>query len=183
LGALTTPVEMLQHDREFEQLLDLYRQRKPMRVLEIGAGHGGTLYHWLHNAQPGAFIVAIDDRHTNHGAYQGWSPGGVTSVTLHGDSADPAIVRQAQAFGPYDWVFIDADHHEPSVRADWRAYSGLAAPGAVVALHDIAESTDPTVQVAPLWRELRDRFETLELVEPGGFGIGVIFIAPEQPHG
>jgi predicted O-methyltransferase YrrM len=172
---LETPVELLQHDGEFAALLDLYRLRRPRRVLEIGIGAGGTLYHWLHNAAPGTQIVAVD-RHLDRNRYAAWVPADVDLATIRGDSTDPFTVAQAAALGPYDWIFIDADHRDDVVRADWRNYRRTAAPDAVVALHDITATDDPAIDVAPLWRELQTRYDTVELVADGGFGIGVVLM-------
>jgi predicted O-methyltransferase YrrM len=38
--------------------------------------------------------------------------------------------------GPVDFVFIDGDHSEDGLLADWRAWSPLVEPGGIVALHD-----------------------------------------------
>lgn len=42
----------------------------------------------------------------------------------------------AQSHGPIDFIFIDGDHSEAGLRADWRAWSALVVPGGIVALHD-----------------------------------------------
>jgi predicted O-methyltransferase YrrM len=178
MTTIETPVPLLQHQGEFDQLLDLYRQRHPRRVLEVGTYHGGTLYHWLQNAQPGAVIVSIDHHiHAdNRHLYPDWTTPDVELHVISGDSTDPDTATRAARHAPYDWIFIDADHHDPSVRADWRHYSPLAAPGSVVVLHDITETSDPSIDVAPLWAELTAAHDTTEITEPGGFGIGVVLI-------
>jgi predicted O-methyltransferase YrrM len=37
---------------------------------------------------------------------------------------------------PVDFVFIDGDHSEHGLLADWSAWSPLVEPGGIVALHD-----------------------------------------------
>jgi predicted O-methyltransferase YrrM len=147
-------------------------------VLELGAGDGGTLYHWLTEAPDGALIVAIDDRHRNRNLYRGWGPehGTVELAVVTGDTRSPNARASAAHHAPYDWLFIDADHHELPVRLDWQAYGPLVAPGGIVAFHDIAPTADPTIEVAPLWAELRDEYDTAQIVEPGGFGIGIVYV-------
>ena len=54
------PVAVFQWEAEFVPLLDLYRERAPRAVLEIGTYLGGTFYHWLQNARPGATVVSVD---------------------------------------------------------------------------------------------------------------------------
>jgi predicted O-methyltransferase YrrM len=167
---------MLQNRVEFRQLLGLYRNRRPGRVLEVGVGEGGTLYRWLRYAAPGATIVALDDRHLNRASYDDWTPLGVELVTVTGSSHDPDVLLDVAAHRPYDFVFLDADHHDHAVRQDWRHFSAMAAPGAVVAFHDIAPSTDPTIHVDELWFELGHEHEHAEYTVPGGPGIGVVFL-------
>src|SRR5262245_24442513 len=118
----TTPVPIGQDEAEFAQLLDLYKERQPRRVLEVGTWHGGTLYHWLVNAAPNAVVVAVDDRHFNAPIYPTWVPPGVELVTIRGNSTDPDVILNVWRHGPYDFTFIDADHHDEMVRADWKNY-------------------------------------------------------------
>ena len=42
--------------------------------------------------------------------------------------------------GLADLVFIDGDHSEAGVQADWDAWHGHVAPGGVVAFHDARET-------------------------------------------
>lgn len=177
MTTVTAPA-MLQNHVEFQGLLDLYVKRRPTRVLEVGAGEGGTLYRWLRYAAAGALVVALDDRHLNRGHYPDWS-GGAELLTITGSSHDPDVILEAAEHRPYDWIFLDADHHDQAVRADWHHYSAMAGAGAVVALHDIAPSSDPTIEVDALWSELAREYLTGEFQVPGGPGIGVVFL-PER---
>jgi predicted O-methyltransferase YrrM len=182
----TSAPPMLQNHVEFQQLLDLYTTRRPERVLEVGADQGGTLYRWLEHAAAGARIVALDDRHLNRAAYPDWIPDGVELTTITGSSHDPDVLIDVASHRPYDFVFIDADHHDHAVRADWRHFSAMAAADAVVAFHDIAPSSDPTIHVDELWFELAHEHEHAEFCVPGGPGIGVVFLremAPVFRHG
>jgi predicted O-methyltransferase YrrM len=174
---------MLQNPDEFRLLLELYLERQPERVLEVGVGEGGTLYHWLQYAPIGATVVALDDRHLNRGAYPNWTPATVELATITGSSHDPDVLIDVGRQQPYDWVFLDADHRDHAVRADWRHFSAMAAPGAVVALHDIAPSADPTIHVDELWCLLAHEHEHTEFQVPGAPGIGVIFMPQAVPVG
>ena len=176
---ITTPVPIGQDQQEFTQLLELYRERQPRRVLEIGTWHGGTLYHWLTNASPGGVVVAVDDHHTNAGMYHAWQPPDVELVTIQGDSHNPDTIDQAAQHGPYDWIFIDAGHTYHDVTADWHNYHPMAAPDAIIAFHDITPTNDPDIDVAALWLQLAPLNNTIELTEPGGRGIGVIYLNDE----
>lgn len=50
-------------------------------------------------------------------------------------ASSPAVAA-SWADGPIGLLFIDGDHREEAVRADWEAWSAHLAPGAVVAWHD-----------------------------------------------
>ena len=175
------PPLIQQHPAEFAQLLELYLLRQPARVLEVGVGHGGTLYHWLREATAGAVVVALDDRHTNRASYLEWAPAGVKLITITGSSQDPDVVLDAARHRPYDWIFIDADHHDHAVRADVRHYGGMADKLGVVALHDVKRSDDPTIHVDELWHELEAEHDTELFSADGGPGIGVVFVGAEGP--
>lgn len=173
---LDTPVDLLQNAAEFAELLDLYRERAPKRVLEIGSYEGGSMFHWVRLARPGAIVVSVDLDQRAGDRYGAWAAPGVRTVAIVGDSTVESTVKAAAVFAPYDWIFIDADHHTDYVRADWEHYGALAAPGAIVAFHDVLPSRDPSIEVAPLWAEIRAEHETREIAALGGLGIGVVFV-------
>ena len=183
-GYMPSAVPCFQWQAEFEILLDMYRRRNPTRVLEVGTYHGGTLYHWLANASPGAVVVSVDHYRVgvdNRESYDAWCPPGVTLVVIDGDSGDETTRKRAEAWGPYEWVFIDAGHYYPEVKRDWEFYGSMAAPGGVVAFHDILPPTPahPEIEVAQLWEEVKASRETTEIVadrDAEWGGIGVVFV-------
>jgi len=178
-----TPVPIFQHEAEFSELLELYRERAPDSVLEIGTFHGGTLYHWLQNAVLGAHVVAVDSYAVgvnNRNLYAEWIPKGVHLTVIEGDSHDPAIVATVRKLGPFDWIFIDADHHYEAVLQDWQNYGPMGT--GVVAFHDILDDPKhhPEIEVARLWAEIRENEKsTREIVHDRDAwwgGIGVVFL-------
>lgn len=184
-GLPGTPVPILQRRWEFEQLLTLYRQRQPQRVLEVGTYHGGTLYYWLTNAIGGAIVISVDQPPAgvdNREHFYRWAPPLVQVRALHGDSTDPAMAAAVARFGPFDWIFIDAGHAQHEVQADWDYYRPLAADGGIIALHDIlpGKGAQSWIQVDPVWRAIqRQGYATQELVADAGTdwgGIGVVYL-------
>lgn len=177
-GLAPTPVPILQHESEFALLLEIYRERAPRTVLEVGTYHGGTLYHWLQNAAPGSVIVSVDDYTAgvdNRALYDSWCARGATVVAIAGDSHGPRTVAQALEHAPYEWVWIDAAHRIEDVTKDWELYGAMCAAGGLVCFHDILPSSDPTIEVDRLWRYLRRRYKSLEIVDDpdaawGGIG-------------
>lgn len=175
------PVQICQIEMEFARLLDIYRDMKPRRVLEIGTASGGTLYHWLKAAQPNATVVTVDlpdpeyplDRLLCHG----WAPKGVELVMVSGDSHDPETQLQVMEHAPYDWLFIDGSHEYEQAKADWNDYAAMCAAQAVVAFHDISLERSGVPQ---LWREIQALgLPTVELrAQPGmvEYGIGMVIL-------
>ena len=178
------PVQVFQWESELATALELYRRHAPARVLEIGTYHGGTLYHWLQNAQPGALVVSLDSYAVgvdNRGMYSDWIPPGVTLEVLEGDSRAPGIVASVRIFAPFDWIFIDAGHYLHEVTSDWNTYGPMAAPGGVVLFHDILPPSrnHPEIEVAALWEAIKQTHRTLEIVANRGAewgGIGVVLV-------
>ncbi len=178
------PVEILQWEGEFEQLLDLYRKKKPKRLLEIGTYYGGTLYHWLKNAQPGATIVSLDSYVTgvdNRHLYDEWVPDDVNLVVIDANSNDPATVPVVMEHGPFDWVFIDGGHYYHEAKADWDLWKPCAKKKGIVVLHDIVTNPEwPWIEVEILWREIqREGYVTQEIVfdKPDPVcGLGVVYL-------
>lgn len=172
------PVPIFQHVAEFAALLTKYRELAPMRTLEVGTFHGGTLYHWLQNAPDGATVVSVDSYTAgvdNRHLYDEWKPPDVSLHVIEGDSRDPRTVEQAAEHAPYQWVFIDAGHYYPEVLADWNNYGPLA--DGVVCFHDIlTHANHPEIEVGQLWQELQADYETEEIIgnpnaDWGGIGI------------
>lgn len=176
-GFMPSAVPCLQREAEFMELLDLYREREPKRVLEVGTYHGGTLYHWLRNAQPGATVVSLDSYRTevdNRGLYESWMPTGVDLMIVEGDSRYVQVIECVAQWASYDWVFIDAGHLYDEVRDDWLNYGAMCAKGGVVAFHDILYT-----HVARLWNEIAAEHETREIVSDPTtewHGIGCVFV-------
>ncbi len=176
-----TPVPIFQWTSEFESLLALYRKLAPRRVLEIGTYHGGTLYHWLQNAQPGTQITSVDSYQVgvdNRHLYRDWAPKGVQLSVICGDSSAKTTVESVSARAPFDWVFIDAGHYYHEVKADWDNYLPFVDSGGVVCFHDILPPNEvhPEIEVAQLWEEIKADYDTLEFVADrnaywGGLGV------------
>lgn len=181
-----TPVQIFQWQPEFEAALELYRRLRPTRVLEIGTYHGGTLYHWLQEAEPGALVVSVDSYAVgvdNRHMYDDWVPSGVRLEVIEGDSRDPRTRERVIELSPeYDWIFIDAGHYLAEVQNDWQQFGSLAPYGSgVVLFHDILppNSVHPEIEVAFLWAEIKQHHRTLEIVwdrDATWGGIGVVLL-------
>ena len=172
-----------QYSPEFDQLVALYCDLKPMTVLEIGTMHGGTLWHWLHQAPDGARVVNIDPLVTNTPGmdllrmWKSWAREGVEFKTIVGLSHNVSTwaVTLDWLGGSIDFLFIDGDHTYRGVKRDWDLYAERAK---VVAFHDLIQH-QPHFGVTKLFKELKDKgLETCEFYSQknqSGGGIGVVF--------
>jgi predicted O-methyltransferase YrrM len=166
--------------------LRIVEQAQPRYVIEVGTAGGGTLLMWSRVAHPQATIVTID--------LPGGDFGGGSSIlrmplfkrlplpsqTVHfirADSHAPQTIAQTEQLlggNPVDFLFIDADHTESGVRADYQNYSKLVRPGGLIGFHDIAV-TLPEYGVRKLWTELAAHHEHQEFIRSRNpFGIGVL---------
>ena len=187
----------LQLPSELAGLLEYVREQRPRTVLEIGTAGGGTFCGFAAFAAADALLVSVDLRHGEFGGgYPSWRAPLYRSFAtraqrislIEGDSHSEeslAAVTDALDGRLVDLLFIDGDHTYPGVRADFETYSQLVAPGGLIALHDIAPekpSAYPGMRVCvggvpEFWREIRDQYEHVEIVddwEQGAFGIGMI---------
>lgn len=183
--SIDTPVTIQQHTAELEMVLAIYRELKPLRVLEIGSLYGGTLYHWLANAEPGADVVSLDIPLNTEGLLSRarWPEWAARfSVNLHAWNLSSHANQGyyiASQFAPYDFIFVDGDHFVPGVDDDFSDYFPLLRPGGCIAFHDINAPDDcDHIDVGTWWRGLvaTGEYRTQELTAglPSG-GIGVVW--------
>ena len=142
------------------------------RVVEIGVYEGSSAAVLCEVLDPGAELHLIDPfgEHgwalpAGWGATEGASRRVVErarrrhrgpSVTWHVDYSAAVAARWQ---GAVDLVFIDGDHSEDGVRADWEGWNGFVDPGGAVVFHDARLSQEagrglpgPTAVVDGLFR-------------------------------
>lgn len=174
-------IETFQNEWELEELVRIFDYHGPAKVLEIGAWHGGTLWHWLHNSDG---VVVIDDGMRRAHDWEHWAEElGTELVLIKGSSQAPDAIWAAGELAPYDFLFIDGDHTYESVREDWHNYSPMVREGGIIALHDILPR--PGYGVSRLWEQITSldgvRYMTIcqNEVMPGNegrCGIGIVFV-------
>lgn len=167
---------------EFDHLLDLVADEvQSGTVLEVGCYEGGTLWHWLQTA---AVVVAVDDEMREYHGWHAWADEVPAELhTIKGSSHDQDIIRRAEELGPYDFIFIDADHTYEAVVEDYIQYAPMLAPGGCIAFHDILPRAN--YGVADVWAAVKatDGVRYVEIAknatEPGNegpCGIGVAWL-------
>jgi predicted O-methyltransferase YrrM len=178
-----------QIDWELGELIGIYDSIHPRYVLEIGSQWGGTLWHWLLDADPGTIVCNIDilqsmtEKQGNNllVKWAGWPPYGVVLHSIIGRSDEQRVIDAVQKYLPdgIDFLFIDALHTYEGAKHDFETYGPMVRPGGVIALHDlVTPEYSPHIRVCDLWDEIRHAgYKVQELRAGGDFGgIGIVYV-------
>lgn len=176
--------EPVQNLNELEQLVRIFKEENVRSYLEIGAKFGGSLWA-LGTAMPkGSRIVAIDlpfgtfkwpdsERSLRECAERLRQEFNHKVTLLWGNCTTLWIIEEAKANGPYDAVFIDANHTRKFVEHDWKVYGPMAP---MVCFHDIGWVDKKGIDVPAFWNDVKRQYEHHEIcAEPGKNGIGVLW--------
>lgn len=142
------------------------------RLAEVGVCWGGTSKELRRVMAPTATLFLVDPFYpTNRMTWQSTdiscdysrALANVTSVQngsavfLRMESKDAA---KSFVEPTLDFVFIDGDHSESSVRLDWRSWQPVVKPGGVILFHDVSSPHPGVLKVyaealaTPGWREI-----------------------------
>jgi hypothetical protein len=134
---------------------------KVKKYLEIGVASGGLMHYFINVLKLKAYGIDIKE------------PIMVDKELVYiGGSHASETVEWAEDNGPYDMVFIDADHSYEAVKKDWDLYSHMATK--MVVLHDIAHATLPGP--SKLFNQISS-WSKLKIITPGqSVGIGILFV-------
>jgi len=181
-------VKTLQIPSEIMRLAQAVQAIEPKTILEIGTASGGTCLIWSYIASKRVITCDLKNMSYQRPLFTRFPPPGsqCTVTLLSGNSHSPdfrAQVARELNDTKVDFLFIDGDHTEDGVTADYMDYKEFVRPGGIIAFHDIVESQPlPGNQVYQLWKRLKPLAEVEEFVnDPGqrGFGIGLLHV-PEQ---
>jgi len=185
----------LQHSAELRGMIGALLRLGTRSYLEIGVRYGGTFEAVMMALPFDTKGVALD---FPGGGFGDCESAPILLATLarlraHGRCVDcilgpssaPEVVARAAQAGPYDVVFIDADHAYDAVKRDFELYAPMARRAVI--LHDIAAPEGHTskrglpVEVPRFWREIRQRYVHREIVagaegDLGVMGIGILFL-------
>lgn len=181
---------VLQVQSELEELGRVLRDNGALSLLEIGAKYGGSIWKLSQYMDPGSRLVVVDmPRGTKEWSFSEPSlkqcmrelqQKGYETHIIWGDSTTKDVIEKARALGPYDAVFIDANHTLPYVTKDWETYGPMAK---IVAFHDIhwwraPEWVGTRIDVPQFWNKIKEGFrhEEFRLCPTGkNNGIGVLW--------
>lgn len=180
-----------QHLGELEKFLEKVAGWNVKSYCEIGCKFGGLVWRVAQVIDRHARIVAVDLPNAVHGrsdseeslvhCIQALKGLGKDAHLIIGDSTADAIVKRVEALGPYDLLFIDANHTEAYVRKDFINYAHLAR---IVCFHDIGQTHmqipgRSAIEVPKVWAELKQTyrfgavFDEIKL-DTGHNGIGIM---------
>jgi len=178
-------VRTVQVRSEIMRLAHAVAALQPKNILEIGTYQGGTLFIWAHLASKQAISCDLADMRFPGQLYQRFPPPGSHCQVelLSGDSHTAEFRQRVEAVfadDRVDFLFIDGDHTEAGVTADYLDYKHLVRPGGIIAFHDIVESQPVACnQVFGFWQRLKRVGRVEEFVnDPGqcGCGIGILHV-------
>jgi glycosyltransferase involved in cell wall biosynthesis len=145
------------------------------RLVEIGVWHGVTTSRLRAAMAPDGVLSAVDpfprgrlgfsaQRRIAHQEVAKITNGHVRWLRTNGHHA-------STGHGPVDFVFMDGDHSEQALRADWGAWSGLVESGGIVAIHDSRSTAAHCIEEAGSVQVTRsliakdDRFDVVDVVD------------------
>jgi predicted O-methyltransferase YrrM len=186
MGTKKVTIKAVQDLVEFDWFTTILKSENVKSYLEIGSRWGGSLLLAARALPIGSRIVSVDlpwgDRASEpelKATIAQLKTEGYDAHLRLGDSTDPETICIVQALGPYDAIFIDANHTLPYVTADWENYSHM---GRIIAFHDIgwvprpAPSNKLPIEVPVLWSSLKKQYRHKEIkLHPRDNGIGVLW--------
>ena len=100
-------------------------------------------------------------------------------ILISGDSTSERTLELTDKLGPYDLIFIDANHTYEYVKKDFENYKKFLTPKGVLAFHDIDCPDWPGIN--KFWNELKvtGKYEMREFVCEGyalQYGIGMLWM-------
>lgn len=137
---LNSKPQVIQQVRaEFKDFLCLLMGMRTKSFLQIGLGTFGSTHLATSLFCDKVTSVEFDMERANNWIFEeplSLKNDFVENVILVGDSRGDKVIERTAEHGPYDAVFIDANHSYEYVKADHENYSPMVGKGGVVAFHD-----------------------------------------------
>ena len=178
-------VDSVQKRSEILSLVKRVAALKPKYIFEIGTCNGGTLFMWSNIATKKVVSCDLFKNQYRGELYTHFSPPGSGCVVkaLIGDSHDPAFKHQVEqefAGEKVDFLFIDGDHSEQGVEADFNNFKNLVREGGIIAFHDVIQNQPLSAnQVYYFWERIKTQYRHEEFIDSAdqcGFGIGLLYV-------
>lgn len=185
-----TTQDLLQVEQELDAFREILAEEGCRSFLEIGSKFGGSLRRIAKVLPEGSRVVAVDlpkgtrlwheSEPSLKKVIEGLRYSGYDAHVIWGDSTSATVIDQVRALGPYDAIFIDANHTRSYVEQDWANYGPM---GRIVAFHDIGWLRAPTwegvrIDVPEFWEHVKAgyRHQEFKFCPTGkNNGIGVLW--------
>jgi cephalosporin hydroxylase len=191
LSYLNLHYQPQQNAEELAEFLLFVQSIQAKRYLEIGSKFGGSLWAVANVMPVGSRIVSVDLPNAKWGRSDSEEALincvnelerlGYDSYLIFGDSAKKSVVEAVRDLGPFDLVFIDADHVEQAVWSDFQNYGMMTQ---YCCFHDVGQTSEVPagrrpIEVRKVWNDLKkiyhDRAEFREIMHDKGInGIGIM---------
>lgn len=182
--------EVGQDPLELQRFKEVLSANKVQSYLEVGSKWGGSLWSITKALPMGSSVYSMDlphgDRRTQRSleaCVLRLNQVGYDANLFLGDSTSRSAVDWATAHGPFDAIFVDANHTIDCVRQDFENYWPLAKK--LIAFHDIGWVDRPgregrlPIEVPTLWAEVKESFPRKQWYEirtcHRDNGIGILF--------
>lgn len=169
MGHYTTkPQQNLEELRDYIAFL---KEQKIRSFLEIGSKFGGVLWAVSRIIPKGGRIVSVDMPNGQWGrsdsmqslsaCIQHLKREGFQASLFLDDSTKQEVVNEVRRLAPFDAIFIDANHTESYVRADFANYGPMAN---IVSFHDIGwtratPANRLPIEVPKVWAEIKETYK------------------------
>lgn len=173
----------IQPQQEGQELATLARRvsdTNPQTVVEIGTAEGGTLYTWCRFLHSAEIICSIDigKRFGQRTKFFREFTDEADLLFINSSSQDRQTAKTVDdsISEGIDFLFIDGDHSYEGVKQDFELYSPLVNNDGIIAFHDIVKIDSEYMGVPRFWKEVKDNYESEEIILPkekhrGGIGI------------
>jgi len=177
----------LQIKSEIITLSRIIQQSSPKVICEVGTASGGTLFLFsrITNSEK---IISLDLPTNALGGGYPWKIPFFRSLgkkhliqLIRSDSHSESTLAKVQSNlkgHRIDLLFIDGDHTYQGVKQDFQMYSPLVRKGGIVVLHDIVMHDPPACEVDRFWKEIKQSYPYLEIIEDQNqkyAGIGLLY--------
>lgn len=157
------------------------REYQPTLCVELGSWQATASAH-LAWGSPGGKVVTIDI-HKDGGDGEAKTKEACAHLPnltyIHGWTWD--VVRDVQAYGPIDLLYIDAWHREDKLAIDWQLYGPLLRPGALVILDDVAEMPPSVTGVVAFYESLPGE-KFIDATGHCGIQMGYVIMPTPEPE-
>lgn len=189
---------VLQDKAELSEFIALLQKEGIGSYLEIGSKFGGSFWPISNSLPNGSRVVSVDLPHgdtsfkENEGHLRecvgALRKRGYDAYLIIGDSTAGDVIEKVYALGPFDAVFIDANHTVKYVEADFANYGKIAKK--LMAFHDIGDirpggrpASKKPIEVPQVWNRIKQDRKYAEIIKgipdhagSRSNGIGVLWV-------